>query len=384
MVAIRSSTSSTTTISARLPRAIPTRFFSSSPAAAPISVQLDYYMGPQFSGLAVALDKNIYANYGVNPTFLPTCPPGLEAQLVRDAYNSNSTFPQPCLNVSAVSAMFRESPLQLLSLNPLTPSSPTRRIKVGCHDDTVSLVSRLLPDAEVLSVPRANKLDLLLSGQIDAVQIYSTTELATLKKTHPELTLVSTPFSEYGAKLGYGQAKKILTQTSKPPSLTVISVGTAPEGGTHPTSSQRLQMYSSPSNSWYSKVSTGSKHGITVNNVILPETSSTEDVLKAIKEAKDVDGIQLMWPLPAQIDSDICYERIPPSQDVDGLVPASSTTPITVDSVLILLKRSGVEIEGKDIVVLGRSRIVGKPLAGVSFVFVLSIGGFFGTLFEIL
>jgi len=122
-------------------------------------------------------------------------------------------------------------------------------------------------------------------------------------------------------------------------------------------------MYSSPSNSWYSKVSTGSKHGITVNNVILPETSSTEDVLKAIKEAKDVDGIQLMWPLPAQIDSDICYEGIPPSQDVDGLVPASSTIPITVDSVLILLKRSGVEIEGKDIVVLGRSRIVGKPLA---------------------
>ena len=51
----------------------------------PISVQLDYYMGPQFSGLAVALDEGIYADRGLSPAFMPTCPPGLEALRVRSA-----------------------------------------------------------------------------------------------------------------------------------------------------------------------------------------------------------------------------------------------------------------------------------------------------------
>ncbi|MCM1026025.1 MAG: bifunctional methylenetetrahydrofolate dehydrogenase/methenyltetrahydrofolate cyclohydrolase FolD [Roseburia sp.] len=107
----------------------------------------------------------------------------------------------------------------------------------------------------------------------------------------------------------------------------------------------------------------------------LPEETSQEELLKLIGELNgraDVNGILVQLPLPAQIDEEKILLAIDPGKDVDGFHPVNvgnlsigrpgyvSCTPA---GVIQLLKRSGIEIEGKECVVLGRSNIVGKPMA---------------------
>ena len=107
----------------------------------------------------------------------------------------------------------------------------------------------------------------------------------------------------------------------------------------------------------------------------LPEETGEEELLGIIRELnerKDVNGILVQLPLPKHIDEDRILLAISPKKDVDGFHPVNvgnlsigrpgyvSCTPA---GVIQLLKRSGVEIEGKECVVLGRSNIVGKPMA---------------------
>lgn len=107
----------------------------------------------------------------------------------------------------------------------------------------------------------------------------------------------------------------------------------------------------------------------------LPGETTEEELLDTIKELnnrKDVNGILVQLPLPGHIDEDRVLLAIDPEKDVDGFHPVNvgnlsigrpgyvSCTPA---GVIQLLKRSGVEIEGKECVVLGRSNIVGKPMA---------------------
>ncbi len=107
----------------------------------------------------------------------------------------------------------------------------------------------------------------------------------------------------------------------------------------------------------------------------LPETISEEDLLAKIKELNQdekVNGILVQLPLPKHIDEDKVIKTIAPEKDVDGFHPQSvgalsigqkgfvSCTPA---GVIQLLKRSGIEIAGKECVVIGRSNIVGKPMA---------------------
>ena len=107
----------------------------------------------------------------------------------------------------------------------------------------------------------------------------------------------------------------------------------------------------------------------------LPEETTEEELLRVIGELnkrKDVDGILVQLPLPAHIHEDRVLLAIAPEKDVDGFHPVSggnlsigrpgyvSCTPA---GVIQLLKRSGISIEGKECVVLGRSNIVGKPMA---------------------
>ncbi len=107
----------------------------------------------------------------------------------------------------------------------------------------------------------------------------------------------------------------------------------------------------------------------------LPEHTSQEQLLALIKELndrKDVNGILVQLPLPAHIAEDTVIQAIDPAKDVDGFHPQSvgrlcigqrgfvSCTPA---GIIQLLKRSGISIEGKECVVLGRSNIVGKPMA---------------------
>ncbi len=107
----------------------------------------------------------------------------------------------------------------------------------------------------------------------------------------------------------------------------------------------------------------------------LEEDTSQEDLLALIEELngrKDVNGILVQLPLPGHIDEDTVIRAISPKKDVDGFHPQSvgalcigqpgfvSCTPA---GIIQLLKRSGIEIEGKECVVIGRSNIVGKPMA---------------------
>lgn len=110
----------------------------------------------------------------------------------------------------------------------------------------------------------------------------------------------------------------------------------------------------------------------------LPKETSQEELLKLIDELnnrKDVDGILVQMPLPSQIDEKTVIDAIAPDKDVDGFHPMNvgalcigeegfvSCTPA---GVIQLLKRGcdgKIEIAGKECVIVGRSNIVGKPMA---------------------
>lgn len=109
--------------------------------------------------------------------------------------------------------------------------------------------------------------------------------------------------------------------------------------------------------------------------VYLPEETTTGELLDKIDELNDnpeVHGILLQHPVPGQIDERACFDRIAIEKDVDGVTalgfgrmalgePAfGSATP---GGIMRLLKHYGIALKGKDTVVVGRSPILGKPLA---------------------
>lgn len=115
--------------------------------------------------------------------------------------------------------------------------------------------------------------------------------------------------------------------------------------------------------------------GITSLSYELPEETTQEELLALIGELnrrEDVNGILVQLPVPKHIDEDAVIRTIAPEKDVDGFHPQSvgalcigqkgfvSCTPA---GIIQLLKRSGIEIAGKECVVIGRSNIVGKPMA---------------------
>lgn len=107
----------------------------------------------------------------------------------------------------------------------------------------------------------------------------------------------------------------------------------------------------------------------------LPEQTSQEELLKLIDKLnrdESVNGILVQLPLPKHINEDTIINAISPDKDVDGFHPQNvgrlsigqkgfvSCTPA---GIIELLKRSGIAIEGKECVIIGRSNIVGKPMA---------------------
>jgi methylenetetrahydrofolate dehydrogenase (NADP+) / methenyltetrahydrofolate cyclohydrolase len=96
------------------------------------------------------------------------------------------------------------------------------------------------------------------------------------------------------------------------------------------------------------------------------------DLVRELNEDDEVDGILVQLPLPAQIDEDAVVAAIDPKKDVDGLTPISAgmlahgapgLVPCTPRGVMELLSHEGVELEGAEAVVVGRSKLVGVPVA---------------------
>lgn len=118
--------------------------------------------------------------------------------------------------------------------------------------------------------------------------------------------------------------------------------------------------------------------GILSIDQALPEKSAEEDVLKLIHTWNldpAIDGILVQLPLPQQIDTDTILSSIAPSKDVDGFHPINlgkllsgrrdGFIPCTPLGIQVLLEKSHIPVEGKHVVIVGRSTIVGKPLAAL-------------------
>jgi methylenetetrahydrofolate dehydrogenase (NADP+) / methenyltetrahydrofolate cyclohydrolase len=95
-------------------------------------------------------------------------------------------------------------------------------------------------------------------------------------------------------------------------------------------------------------------------------------VIDELNRRSDVHGILPQLPLPAQIDPQRVFERVDPRKDVDGLSPENAgrfvlghprLVPCTPLGILVLIDDAGVRLDGAEVVVVGRSNIVGKPVA---------------------
>jgi methylenetetrahydrofolate dehydrogenase (NADP+)/methenyltetrahydrofolate cyclohydrolase len=117
------------------------------------------------------------------------------------------------------------------------------------------------------------------------------------------------------------------------------------------------------------------KAGIETRDHRLPEDTPEADVLELLAELnadEAVDGILVQLPLPGHMDEARVIRAVDPEKDVDGLHPLNSGrlflgeplhVPATPSGVMVMLAEHGVELEGKEAVVIGRSELAGKPMA---------------------
>ncbi len=150
-----------------------------------------------------------------------------------------------------------------------------------------------------------------------------------------------------------------LKQSGRQVSLAVIQVGDDPASTVYVGNKKKACEYV----------------GIRSLSYELPGDASEEELLRLVEELNgrsDVDGILVQLPLPGQISEERVLKAISPEKDVDGFhalnmgalcVGKPGFVPCTPLGILELLKRSGIEVSGKECVVVGRSNIVGKPVA---------------------
>ncbi|MGI9107037.1 MAG: bifunctional 5,10-methylenetetrahydrofolate dehydrogenase/5,10-methenyltetrahydrofolate cyclohydrolase [Pyrinomonadaceae bacterium] len=123
------------------------------------------------------------------------------------------------------------------------------------------------------------------------------------------------------------------------------------------------------------KVSTSAVLGLRSEQHELPEETTTEDLLAIVKTLNardDVDGILVQLPLPRAVEEARVLEAIDPAKDVDGFHPINvgrltlerpGFAPCTPAGIIELLLREGIQISGQHACIVGRSHIVGRPLA---------------------
>ena len=111
------------------------------------------------------------------------------------------------------------------------------------------------------------------------------------------------------------------------------------------------------------------------DKIILPDTITTEELLgqvEGLNRREEIDGILVQLPLPPQVDAQRVLQAVDPAKDVDGFHPVNigklvtqrpGLVPCTPAGILEILRRSGVTLKGAQAVVMGRSDIVGKPVA---------------------
>jgi len=115
--------------------------------------------------------------------------------------------------------------------------------------------------------------------------------------------------------------------------------------------------------------------GLLSEEYALPKETTQEELLALVDKLNNcehIDGILVQLPLPSHLNEDEVIARILPAKDVDGFHPVSvgnltigrkCLTPCTPTGVMELIRRAGVDVKGKNAVVIGRSNIVGKPVS---------------------
>ncbi len=155
------------------------------------------------------------------------------------------------------------------------------------------------------------------------------------------------------------EVSEITMLGNRAPSLSVILVGNDPASETYVNS----------------KMKQASAVGMISNTIRLEENTSEDDVLRhihALNDDADVDGILVQLPLPKHINEDIIVDAISPRKDVDGLHPLNvglleikrpQFVSCTPKGIMRLLDWYHIDVTGKRALVIGRSRLVGKPIA---------------------
>jgi methylenetetrahydrofolate dehydrogenase (NADP+)/methenyltetrahydrofolate cyclohydrolase len=151
----------------------------------------------------------------------------------------------------------------------------------------------------------------------------------------------------------------VLKENGIAPGLAAILVGDNPASQTYVSSKQKAAE-AAGINSWVHRLdSTTSQSGL-------------NDLISELNADQRVHGILLQLPLPKGLDPDEAVQLIDPSKDVDGLTASSAGmlalarprfVPCTALGVAVLLRRNGVQVAGSDVVVVGRSNLVGRPLS---------------------
>lgn len=157
------------------------------------------------------------------------------------------------------------------------------------------------------------------------------------------------------------EIEQLIANGGRVPALATILVGDDPSSATY------VQM----------KVNACKRVGMGSMSIVLPSSTSTEELVAEIQRLNqnpDVSGILLQHPVPEQIDERACFDAISLDKDVDGVTtqgfgrmamgePAfGSATPA---GIMTLLKHYDIELQGKHAVVVGRSPILGKPMAAM-------------------
>ena len=124
-----------------------------------------------------------------------------------------------------------------------------------------------------------------------------------------------------------------------------------------------------------SKVKTCGELGLYSDLITPPDTVTTEemlDLVHALNDRDDIDGILIQLPLPKQVDAKFLLDAVSPAKDVDGFHPVNAgklqagrpaLAPCTPAGVCEIVMRSYLPVSGQHAVVVGRSDIVGKPVA---------------------
>lgn len=155
------------------------------------------------------------------------------------------------------------------------------------------------------------------------------------------------------------QVKEFNEQTGRVPGLATVLVGDDPGSAVYVAGKQRAC----------------AEVGMKPFDVRLPADSSFEavaDELARLRADEEVSGILLQLPVPEQLDGPTLTNMVPPEKDVDGLTPVNTgllslglpgLRSCTPQGVMELLAHTGVQLEGAEAVVVGRSNLFGKPMA---------------------